>query len=62
LLHAAESGSVEIVEKLVDAGAEYFAMMADGFTILHLAAQNGHIRVIEFIIERSLQTNEVLYI
>jgi ankyrin repeat protein len=62
LLHAAESGSVEIVEKLVDAGAEYFAMMADGFTILHLAAQNGHARVIEFIMQRSMQTNQELMI
>jgi ankyrin repeat protein len=63
LWHAVESGSVEIVEKMIDAGADYFAPLADGWTnILHLAAQNGHVQVIKLIIQRSIQTNEELKI
>jgi len=46
LIIAAKNGHIDIVDLLINAGANVNAQASDGKTALLLAAQNGHINVV----------------
>ena len=50
---AVSCSTLEVVRALISAGARLVARMANGHTALHLAAERGHVPIIEAIMERS---------
>jgi uncharacterized protein len=52
---AAASGSDEIVQLLLDAGADPNAVQAGQWTPLHAAAEKGHAHVVRLLLERGAQ-------
>lgn len=57
-IHAAAAGGhVEVLEVLIERGADVNDTTPFNMTPLHLAAQNGHKNVVEFLIEKKAQLN-----
>ena len=52
LHHAAENGHKDVVEFLLDRGAELNQCNNRGLTPLHFAAKNGHIDVVQLLLDR----------
>jgi ankyrin repeat protein len=50
IIHAAWKGSVPILEALVAAGADPCDLGAEGWTSLHMVAENGHVQACLFLI------------
>ena len=60
-LHIASSkGFLEIVEFLVDQGADILLLNATDFTPIHLAARDGRLSVVEFLLNKAEQIPERL--
>jgi ankyrin repeat protein len=58
-LHIASSkGFLEIVEFLVDQGADILLLNATDFTPIHLAARDGRTKVVEFLLSRAEEIPE----
>jgi ankyrin repeat protein len=55
LIWAAEMGSTECVQKLLDAGADPNVFELDGWSALHWAARDGHLAVSELLLEKNAQ-------
>jgi ankyrin repeat protein len=51
LMLAAETGNMEIVHRLVGAGADVNAVTSQGFSPLMIASRRGHLDVVKFLIE-----------
>ncbi|HKG57592.1 MAG TPA: ankyrin repeat domain-containing protein [Candidatus Limnocylindrales bacterium] len=49
---AAAARRDEVARMLIEAGADVSSVMADGFTPLHAAAQNGDIELIDLLLDR----------
>lgn len=47
---AARKGDLEVVERLIQEGADIDTLNDDGYTPLHCAAKNGHVAVIEALV------------
>ena len=59
LFMAAQSGHVDVVGVLVDAGANvYQARTDDGTTPLFMAAQNGHVDVVGVLVDAAANVNQ----
>jgi len=52
LHYACRRGHFNIVERLIQAGADVNVQEAYGFTPLHEAAENGHLEIVKLLIER----------
>lgn len=50
-LQAAEKGDLENIIKLLDTGVSIFNKNDEGMSVLHLAAQNGFLNVVQYICE-----------
>ena len=59
LHYAARLGSLEIVEMLIDSGANVNASDVDGYTPLHRAVQSGDVRIVEAIIDAGASRSAV---
>ena len=57
LHHAAWSGHAEVVQYLVDQGADIEAQDCDGATALHWAAWKGYVDVMRILLDKGLDTN-----
>ena len=58
LLMAAGAGDKHTVEQVLNNGADStFKLRNDGYTALHLAAQNGHVEVVKLLIDSSADPN-----
>lgn len=56
---ACEASSPEIVQSLIDHGAQITARMEDGQTALHLAAARGSVEIIRILCVKSDQNKEI---
>ena len=59
LLYAASSGALQDVTSLIQRGANIDARSNGGHTPLHLAVENGHFAVAEFLVEQGAATDTV---
>ena len=58
VLYACHSGSMHILQLLLEAGGDINVMSKKGVTALHLAAAGGHVQVVQFLInEKNLDPN-----
>ena len=57
MLDAAESGDLDAVKKMLNAGAPVNGLGDDRSTALHLAAQEGHVDVAKLLIEKGADIN-----
>lgn len=60
LMFASENNHVEVVQKLLVAGADPGAVSDGGWTALHNAADKGHVRVLELLLETKCNVNSTL--
>ena len=58
LHHAAETSRFEIVQFLVESGADKEAKDKRDQTPLHFAAEDGHLDIVKFLAERSRQRSK----
>lgn len=54
LHHAARNGDIEVMEALIDHGADLYARSGDGDSVLFCAGGHGHGRAVRLLIERGL--------
>ena len=59
LMYAAYGGHLEVLQYLVEQGAEKDNVNNNGFTALMYAAQNGRFGVVEFLLEDGVDVNKV---
>jgi hypothetical protein len=59
LMHAVCDDSVDVVQALLDSGADVNAKRSDGFTALALAAFFGRTRIVELLLERGADVRAV---
>lgn len=59
LIYASFSGNIEMLKWLIDQGAEIDHQDRSGICSLHAASQNGHIRIIEKLLESGANPNLV---
>jgi len=57
MLNAAESGDLDAVKKMLNAGAPVNGLGDDRSTALHFAAQEGHVDVAKLLIEKGADIN-----
>ncbi len=57
LLAAVQLGRTQLVEQLLDAGAQIDATNGDRETALHLAAWTGHLNIVRLLIKRGAAVN-----
>ncbi|KAE9961428.1 hypothetical protein BLS_002114 [Venturia inaequalis] len=60
LMFASEHNHVEVVQRLLVAGADPRAVSDGGWTALHNAADNGHVHVLELLLETDCNVNSTL--
>ena len=59
LFHAAEQGHVQVVELLLEAGANTdVSESAEGYTPLWLATRNGHLNIVQFLVEHGADKDQ----
>ena len=58
LVWAAAEGNAAVVAELIQAGADFRAKLASGFTPLLFAARNGHIDVVKELLKAGVDPNE----
>jgi ankyrin repeat protein len=58
LLWAAAEGHAEVVEELINAGADFKSALSSGFTPLLFAVRNGHIEVVKTLLNAGVDVNE----
>jgi ankyrin repeat protein len=59
LHHAAQNGRVEVLNSLLDKGADVLAVDSNGKTALHYAAQNGHVKVLNSLLDNGADIHAV---
>lgn len=59
LIWASETGSIECVRELLDAGADPNKFERDGWSALHWAACNGHVDIATLLLERGASLDQV---
>ena len=47
----------EVVDALLNRGADLHAQMVDGATALFITAQNGHVRLMKYLISKGADLN-----
>eukprot|EP01035_Chromulina_nebulosa_P032153 gene32153-42915_t len=52
LINAAGDGNVELVKECLDQGRNVNCSLRDGRTPLHAAVENGHMEVVELLLNR----------
>ena len=58
LMMASQNGHTEIVEVLLEKGAQVDIQSSTEKSSLHLASRNGHTKVVRLLLEKSAQVNE----
>lgn len=58
LHEAAKYGDLEVVEYLVEKGANVNEKDDDGYTPLHVAAKKGYLEIVEYLVEKGAKINE----
>lgn len=60
LMFASENNHVEVVQRLLLAGADSRAVSDGGWTALHNAADKGHVRILELLLATDCDVNSIL--
>ncbi len=57
-MHAAAKGHMDLVKRLISAGADVFGHTPDGDSTLHQAARHGRVDIMEFLLDKGVPADD----